>query len=100
MYRLELDRIVNVRKDLTLITAILPIGDFAYLGTFRHDNGEVYTIKVYICTCICVYDVCTCICVYDVCTCICVYDVCTCVYVLNLYLYIHVFVYIYIFTYI
>ena len=22
------------------------IGDFAYLGTFRHDTGQVYSIKV------------------------------------------------------
>ena len=44
--RQELNRIMNVRSELTLQTAVLPIGDFAYLGTFKHESGKIYSVKV------------------------------------------------------
>jgi serine/threonine protein kinase len=37
---------VNVRGELNLQHCVLPIGDFAYLGTFMHESGQIYSIKV------------------------------------------------------
>ena len=37
---------VSMRSELTLHHCVLPIGDFAYLGTFTHESGVTYSIKV------------------------------------------------------
>ena len=40
--RLELDRVMNVRKDVTLLTAILPIGE---LQIFTRQSTAQYRIE-------------------------------------------------------
>lgn len=35
-----------MRGELSLQHCVLPIGDFAYLGTFIHESGQTYSIKV------------------------------------------------------
>lgn len=37
---------VSMRSELSLHHCVLPIGDFAYLGTFTHETGVTYSIKV------------------------------------------------------